>query len=227
MNPVTVNGTTPHLQRLQITTNVGRMEDAIDRFVCRHKSQRRALLLGISGIDGSGKSRTAARVAAHLQTRGHAVALIGLDDWGQPKHVRFGGVDPGVHFYHHGFRWRELFDSLLEPLRVNRSVELRARLVDPVTDLSFEHTYSFAHVDVILLEGILLFTPQRRALFDLRWWIECSFETALQRARRRNQERLPDHELVADYNRIYFRAQRHHLEQDQPLAFIDGVLLND
>ena len=45
-----------------------------------------------------------------------------------------------------------------------------------------KHIYQFTDIDVILLEGIYLLKRQFQSTYDLSFWIECSFETALSRA---------------------------------------------
>jgi pantothenate kinase len=50
------------------------------------------------------------------------------------------------------------------------------------------HTYDFAAVDVIVLEGIYLLKRRLQARYDLSIWIDCTVETALARAVARGQE---------------------------------------
>ena len=65
-----------------------------------------------------------------------------------------------------------------------------------------------------------------RPRYDASLWVECPFETALERALRRNQEGKPEAQLRADYERIYFPAQRLHIAQDAPAAHADLVVAN-
>jgi len=83
-------------------------------------------VIGLSGIDGSGKTSIATAVTQHLQALGVRVALVPLDPWHTPRTARFLGSDPAAHFYRNAFRWTELFDQLIEPLRSNQSVDLTA-----------------------------------------------------------------------------------------------------
>ena len=183
-------------------------------------------VVGLSGIDGSGKSSVAASVTRQLESVGLRVALVPLDPWHSRRADRFRGPNPAEHFYHNAFRWDQLFDRLIEPLRTTRSVDLTA-WVHPVEDApSFERRYCFREVDLVLIEGIFLFHRERRDRLDRGWWIDCPFDEALARARRRNQEGLADEELVREYREIYFPAQRLHLALDQPLTWADGVLNN-
>jgi uridine kinase len=47
-------------------------------------------------------------------------------------------------------------------------------------------------------------------------WIDCSFETALERAVARAQEGLSPTQTIAPYRTIYFAAQERHLALDRP-----------
>src|SRR5439155_6858688 len=77
------------------------------------------------------------------------------------------------------------------------------------------------------LEGIFLFKPAYRHQFDLAVWIDCSFETALQRAIARGQEGLPAAETKKAFETIYFPAQQIHLTRDHPRETADIVFPND
>jgi uridine kinase len=61
------------------------------------------------------------------------------------------------------------------------------------------HVYDFHDADVVLLEGIFIYKRAYRPHFDLACWIDCTFETALERALRRAQEGLPPGETIEAY----------------------------
>jgi len=82
-------------------------------------------------------------------------------------------------------------------------------------------------IDIVLLEGILLFKPAYRDHYDLAVWIECSFEAALERAIKRGQEGLPPTETIRAFKTIYFPAQRIHLARDNPRDAADIIFLNN
>lgn len=193
----------------------------------RELSNRDSLLVAISGIDGSGKSRTAQQVVERLKSRGLNAALIGLDAWHHPPEKRFNKDAPAQHFYHHAFRFDDLFEMLINPLRHNRSAHVTVELTRlPENDL-YLRSYDLDEVDVIVLEGIFLFKKELRESYDLAFWVDCSFETALRRAILRNQEGLSEAEIIRDYRTIYFPAQEIHLARDDPKSNVDGILEND
>jgi len=195
--------------------------------IVRSNGKQRAVVVAMSGIDGSGKTRLSTQLAAKIEAAGLKTALIGVDAWQHPQTVRLGGGGSGVHFYKHSIRFADLFAQVVEPIRVQRSLQLRTRGIRTDSDVPFDLVYDLRDVDVILLEGIFLFRRDLVDRYDLRVWVECSFETALQRAVERNVEKLPSKQLMMDYKTIYHAAQRHHFSVDAPRRSADIVLLND
>src|SRR5262245_26733748 len=84
----------------------------------------RCVLVGISGIDGSGKGYISDWLVARLREAGVKAEVIHGDGWLNLPDVRFGTVDPPRHFYEHAFRFEEMFAKLLLPLQRHRSVRL-------------------------------------------------------------------------------------------------------
>ena len=187
----------------------------------------RSLLVGISGIDGSGKGYLAAQLQAHLALRGVIPAILNVDGWLNLPEKRFDQNAPAVNFYENAIRFDQFFSQLVLPLRDGRSIHLEADFVEEIASNYRKHTYHFKDVSVVLVEGIFLFKPQYRKYFDLAIWIDCSFPTALVRAIDRAQEGLSPANTIAAYERIYFPAQRIHLDQDKPRENADLIFEND
>ncbi len=113
------------------------------------------------------------------------------------------------------------------PLRVQRSIYIAVdHVVETETDYQ-KYTYNFADIDIILLEGIFLLKRQFHSLYDLSFWIDCSFETALARAIARSQEGLPPEATIKAYQTIFFPAQLIHFKRDHPQAWATAILNND
>jgi uridine kinase len=187
----------------------------------------RAVLVGISGIDASGKGYLAAKIADRLQMEGLEVALIGADDWLNLPDVCINPDNYAEHFYEHAMRFDEMFEQLIMPLKQKRKLSLIADSADPKATAYRKHRYDFRNIDIVLLEGIFLFKPVYRHHFDLTVWIECSFECALERAIERAQEGLPPAETIQAFETIYFPAQRIHLAHDNPREAADIIFIND
>jgi uridine kinase len=187
----------------------------------------RAALVAVSGIDGAGKGYAAARLRSRLERQGRRVALVGVDGWLNLPPVRFSESDPAGHFYRHAFRFEEMFERLVLPLRETRSIRLEADFTEETAASYRKHLYAWDDVDVILLEGIYLLRRDLRRHYDLSIWIDCTFETALERAIARGQEGLGPEDTVRAFRSIYFPAQEVHFEMDDPKAAADRLLVND
>lgn len=189
-------------------------------------SPDRAAVVSISGIDGSGKGYVTDALAGALSNRGTRVAPIHIDPWLSAPEIRHSALDPGRHFYQHAFPFERIFERLIEPLR-------RDRRICSTETLTGQHgvpetvVYEWADVDVVLVEGIFLLKRELVARYDVRLWIDCSFETALERALARNQEGLPPDAIVRDYHTIYFPAQEEHFRRDAPREKADEIVVND
>src|SRR5438874_12688897 len=191
------------------------------------KSAEQAVLVGISGIDASGKGFISEKIAQRLQEAGWRVATIKADDWLNLPEVCLSRHKRAEHFYEHAMRVDEMFNRLIVPLKEKRSISLLAECADAKTTVYRKHLYEFRNIDIVLLEGIFLFKPSYRDYFDVKVWIDCSFATALKRASMRCQEGLPPAETVRAFTEIYFPAQGLHFARDNPRASADAVLSND
>ena len=136
-------------------------------------------------------------------------------------------MNRAAHFYEKAIRFDEMFQKLILPLKQNRSHHLIADAAEETAPEFKKREYDFKNVDVILLEGIFLFKKAFRRFFDLKIWIECGFETALERAIARSQENLSPEETVKAYQTIYFPAQKIHFAKDNPQTFADLTFTND
>lgn len=202
------------------------IEEAVQRIQSLLPSTT-APLVGISGIDASGKGYTTRQVELALAEKGIRAANINIDGWLSLPTVRFNEETPALTFYEKGIRFDEMFEKLVLPLKRDRKIYLKAPLLHETDTEYYDGIVDFPAVDVILLEGVFLFQPRFLSHFDLKCWVECSFETALQRALQRGQEGLPPAETIAAFNKIYFPAQRIHFERDNPQKVADLIIDNN
>ena len=177
-----------------------------------------ALLVGISGIDASGKGYVTEKLSQELSSRGYRTAVIGVDGWLNLPHIRFDHSDLAGNFYRNAIRFDEMLDQLVLPLRRDRSINLLADFAEETAAEYRKHNYRFDDIDIILLEGIFLFKREFVHYYDLKIWIDCPFETALERAIARSQEGLSPEETISAYETTYFPAQRIHFDRDDPRA---------
>ena len=187
----------------------------------------RAVLVGVSGIDGSGKGFVTIKVADALRDKSLNMAVISADDWLNLPSVCHNRENYAEHFYKHAIRFDEMFERLILPLRDHRGVDVLADCGNAKATSHHKHRYVFRNIDIVLLEGIFLFKRGYLEYFDLKIWVECSNETALRRAIARGQEGLPPAETQYSFETIYFPAQRIHLDRDEPRRGADLIVRND
>ncbi len=205
------------------------LEPTLDRILALRGtvSRRRCVVVGISGIDGSGKGFLTGHLAARLQAAGLRVGVVHADDWLSLPQERFCATDPAGQFYRGALRLDEMYARLVLPLKELRSVRVVADWVEETGTQYGDRVHEYADLDVALVEGIYLFKRAFVAHHDLALWVECSFETALARGVARGQEGLPPEDTVRMFQTVFFPAQELHFRYDAPRAAADLVLDND
>jgi len=187
----------------------------------------RSILVGINGIDGSGKGYVTGRVVSDLLLQGFKAVGINIDGWLNLPRKRFNQTNPAEHFYEHAIRFDEMFENLVLPLKQQRQHRIAADFAEETATEYRKQAYEFEDVDIIILEGIYLLKRAHRGHFDQTLWVDCTFETALERALQRGQEGLSAADTVRAYETVYFPAQRIHFAKDNPRAVADLVIKND
>jgi uridine kinase len=194
----------------------------VDAVLAKRRRLGRTTLVGISGIDCAGKSTLAGRLAGDLRAHGQDVVVIGGDGFNRPRAERspYPADDPD-----YGFAYGQLMGELLVPAREGGRVEGRLRVKDWAADVWRERDFVVAAGAIVLVEGVFLFTPELRPVFDLAVWVEISFDAALERALRRDAEAMGGpHGVRHRYVTRYFPGQRLHLERDRPRERADLVV---
>ncbi|MCC7307531.1 MAG: uridine kinase [Acidobacteria bacterium] len=203
--------------------NIADLTQAIDGKRSEVPAER-SMLVGISGIDASGKGYVTAKLAEQIKNRN--VAVINVDGWLNLPDVRFDPSRPAEKFYENALRLDEMFEWLILPLKENRSVDISMDYTEETATEYRPDRYKFDDIEIILLEGIFLFKRKYASLLDLKIWIDCFFETALRRAISRAPEGLPSDETIRAYETIYFPAQRRYFKNDLPKNSADIVFEN-
>lgn len=205
------------------------LEAVVEKIVDTRRSvpTQRSVLVAVSGIDGSGKGYVTTQIVNALAARGVRRADVHTDGWLNLPRVRFSKTNPAEHFYLHAIRFDEMFAELVLPLRDRRSRRIEADYAEETATTYRKHVYEFEDIDVIILEGIYLLKREFQSYYDLSFWIDCSFDTALERAIARAQEGLPPEDTVAAYRTIYFPAQEVHFQRDNPRAAATAIINND
>lgn len=192
----------------------------------RHSSTS-TFTVAISGIDASGKGYITELLQKELEERKFKVANINIDPWQNPIAVRLRKDKAAENVYENIFRWDQFFCQLIFPLQKDKSIYLESEGIRSDADIYYQLLYDYSGVDILLIEGILLFKKKYLLHYDYKIWIDCSFETGLKRAMKRNIEKLPADKLIEDYMTYYYPAQHYHFNNDKPKDVCDIVFCND
>lgn len=120
-----------------------------------------------------------------------------------------------------------MFRQLVFPLRDSGSLRIEMDYAEETATIYRKQLYEFKDIDIILLEGIYLLKRQYQTYYDLSFWIDCTFETALERALARGQESLPPEATIKAYRTIYFPAQEVHFAENEPKRAASAIITND
>ena len=206
--------------------NVKQLSELVLKEYSSHDNKN-VFTLGISGIDASGKGFVSNLLQSELEQQDLKIANINIDPWQNPTVLRLQKENPAKNFYDVVFRWDDFFTQLILPLKKSGSIYLETMLIRTDADEYYPYIYNFNKIDILLVEGIFLFKKEFLNYYDSKIWIDCSFESGLQRAIARNSENLSREQLVHDYNTYYYPAQRYHFQQDDPRKVSDILYCND
>lgn len=142
------------------------------------------LIIGIAGGSGSGKSTVARRVGETLS--GASVAMIDMDAYYRNMVHLSLEERRHVNWDHPDAFDLDLFVSQLEQLAGGTAID--KPVYDFVTHTRAAHVVRVEPADVILLDGILLFTDRRvRALCGVKVYVDADADIRLARRIRRDR----------------------------------------
>lgn len=189
----------------------------------------RPLKVGVNGIDGAGKTVLADELGALLRRKGQLVLRSSIERFFNPPEVRYSRGKDDPLGYLDSFDLGALKTNLLAPLSEGGDRQVRLGVYDRARELvSLEPVQLAPPRAILLFDGVFLFVPELRDLWDLHIFVEVSFETALQRTLVRDAPFFGGvDETRRRYLTRYFPGQRLYLEAVSPRALADVVVMND
>lgn len=202
--------------------------------VCRQLLKLRVshpLRVGINGVDGSGKTVFAGRLAEALKNQTQRqVICASIDSFHNPKSVRYAqGRESAAGFYRDSFNFPVLINSLLEPLGPQGDRHYKTASFDLVADQAATSPPQVAQQDAILIvEGIFLFVLGVASQLDFKIFLDAQFDVTLARMLNRHQD--GQLQSLEDEKRIfatrYMPGQLLYLNEVHPSSLADIVIDN-
>ena len=190
------------------------------------KRKDKAFVVGITGIDTSGKTNFAEGFAEFINSQGCGTQLIRLDDFHNPKKIRYAGANQADNYYHKSFDIVTITQRLLVPIREQGKLSTKLILLNLNTDkYEIEKDYSVTEDTIVIFEGVFLFRKELSKYLDYKIFLNIPFEESKNRAIIRDIP-IYGEEIMKRYDEKYLPAQRKYLEEYPPLQLADIIIDN-
>jgi phosphoglycolate phosphatase-like HAD superfamily hydrolase/uridine kinase len=196
--------------------------DKIIESMKQKKQPDKAFVIGITGIDGSGKTTFAEALEKHLKENNIPTQVIHLDDFHNPKSIRYDGNDQAYNYYNKSFDLKTIIEKLLAPIQKKNPISLKLTTLDWQTDKYDNVTkYNVKPSTIVIFEGVFLFRKELAPYIDLKVFLDIPFEESKQRAAIRDPEAI-----LEKYDTKYLPAQQKYLTEYPPTK-VAGIIIDN
>lgn len=179
----------------------------LERELFRALADKSPLVVGINGLDCSGKTYSSRLLEQTFSREGLKVLVLHIDDFNNLE------AQSGIYQrYSQGhFSASDFDDYYANSIHYDdfRQDLLEARV----------------NCDVLIAEGVFLFKESLIDLFDFKVFVEVDYEMARIRYQKRKLE-VGDHRPVEVFDDIWLRSFLRYSEEDKPKAKSDFILSN-
>jgi len=188
------------------------------------------ILVGIDGVDASGKTALADNLADRLEESNRQIIRASIDGFHNPKATRYRkGRNSPNGYYQDSFNHHLIIDKLLKPLS-SGDLKYKEVVFDYRIDDEVNVPSKKADKDAILImDGIFLFRPELLHFWDIRVFLDVGFDVTVQRAikRAKDQESLDsEQEIMDQYNCRYVPGQKLYFQEATPQEKADILIDN-
>lgn len=197
----------------------------IEKEITKNKSNN-AYIVGINGVDTSGKSKFSIALHRYLVSCGYDTIIIHLDDFHNLRSIRNSGNNEIASYIDNAFNLILLEKEILSKIKNNNSIDIELSLVDLESDtLTNKKRYKIEKETIVILEGVLLYRYPIENYFDYKIYLDIEFEEVLRRAEIRD---VPIYgiDFLQKYIRKYIPIQRWYIENCMPKQKSDLVIDN-
>ena len=185
------------------------------------------LVIGINGLDTSGKPYFAKDLETFLRSLGRKTQIISVDDFHNKARVRRQGHDEIDAYINNAFNLAALEHELLKPIKSKEEVDKTVRLIDLDSDTysNIKH-YKVDEETVVIVEGVLLYREPIIKYFDIKVFLDIEFDEMLRRAEKRDAPKYGPG-FLDRYKSKYIPIQMKYINTWNPVESSDFVIDNN
>ena len=188
---------------------------------------KKPVIVGINGVDGSGKTEFALGFENYLKSRGLHTLLIHGDNFANPSAVNLDDNSPYTYL-DGNYNYEKLY-SLLSRVRMEpQNIELDLFVVNEneFTMRKVKKMFSVDNETIIIVEGVLLYRPPIDSLFDYKVFLDIDFEEVLRRVAVRDIPKYGE-SFIQRYHSRYIPAEKMYIDKFNPKANCNLVVDNN
>lgn len=173
--------------------------DAVCSRILNYQNDCR-VLVGVNGVDGSGKTEFVKKLAATLKKKTQRqIVTISIDGFHNPKSIRYvKGRASAEGYYRDSFNLQAFEEKVLQPLK-NGAGKYVPRIFDVRTDTAIdEEPIKVAGDAIVLIEGIFIFQQKLLPYFDVKIFLDVPFEATFSRMLKRDVDLHVSREVEID-----------------------------
>lgn len=199
----------------------------IEIFSIQRKTNK-PVRVAINGIEGTGKKVFSKKLTDYLNAEKLKAIQVSIDGFHFNKEVRYKqGKDSAQGYYENSYAEKIFVEKVLLSSQKNNPVFTKA-IHNLETDEYLNIKPTKIDNDTILLtDGAYLFKPVYRKHWDLKIYLQTSFEIAMERGIERDKKMLGGYDLTKEkYEKRYHKASRIYQTENNPLEIADIIIEN-
>lgn len=208
---------------MKIVFNNAAQIKSVLRDMHNQKQSGKAQIVAISGIEGGGKRALTEKVADALKLEGISVAIVHTDDWEASESVRFNVMNSPEEYYLNAYRFDEMIEQLILPLKLFGSIKTSVTLDDVMNPRTVD--YDFTDIDIILIEGVYLLQEAYLDLYDYTCWVESDYDAAFVRLAGQANIEQSQEALVNLFELLIKPAGQYHTYTDDPQGHAKSIYI--
>lgn len=190
------------------------------------KDEGRPFVIGINGVDTSGKTEFTIGLNNFLIKNKYETQIIHIDDFHNPKAIRYSGNNQAESYYHKSFNITTLIENLLLPIQQKRTFMAKLQLLSLESDkYDIEKEYRFTERTIVLLEGVFIYRKELKDFIDYKIFIHIPIGEVKKRAMVRDMPKQGN-EVMKKYDKKYIPAQEKYLQEYPPETVADLIIDN-